>query len=47
MYHFVISIFPNKAVCLRLISAILVEIDEAWQTGKKYLSFPPSAKHFP
>lgn len=38
----VVSIFPNEAACLRLISAILVETDEAWQTNKKYLSFPPS-----
>jgi putative transposase len=39
----VVSIFPNEAACLRLISAILVETDEAWQTNKKYLSFPPGA----
>ena len=39
----VVSIFPNEAACLRLISAILVETDEAWQTNKKYLFFPPSA----
>ncbi len=36
----VVSIFPNEAACLRLISAILIEIDEAWQTEKRYLSFP-------
>jgi putative transposase len=35
----VVSIFPNEASCLRLISAILMEIDEAWQTGKRYLTF--------
>jgi len=35
----VVSIFPNEASCLRLISAILMEIDEKWQTGKVYLSF--------
>lgn len=35
----VVSIFPNEASCLRLISAILMETDEAWQTGKRYLSF--------
>jgi transposase-like protein len=35
----VVSIFPNEASCLRLISAILMEIDEEWQTGKVYLSF--------
>jgi putative transposase len=35
----VVSIFPNEASCLRLISAILMENDEAWQTGRRYLSF--------
>jgi transposase-like protein len=35
----VVSIFPNEASCLRLISAILMETDEEWQTGKVYLSF--------
>jgi len=33
----VASIFPNTASCERLITAILIEIDEAWQTGEKYL----------
>jgi len=34
----VVSIFPNESSCLRLISALLMEIDEAWQTGRIYLS---------
>jgi len=34
----VVSIFPNETACLRLISAILMEQDEAWQTGCVYLS---------
>jgi transposase-like protein len=34
----VVSIFPNETACLRLISAILMEIDEEWQTGKIYLT---------
>ena len=38
----VVSIFPNEAACLRLIGAILIEVDEARQTEKKYLSFPAS-----
>ncbi|HSG45769.1 MAG TPA: IS256 family transposase [Anaerolineales bacterium] len=33
----VVSIFPNEAACLRLISAVLMEIDEAWQTHRIYL----------
>ena len=35
----VVSIFPNEQSCLRLISAFLMEIDEKWQTGKRYLTF--------
>lgn len=35
----VVGIFPNEASCLRLVSAILMEIDEKWQIGKKYLTF--------
>ena len=42
----VVGIFPNEAACLRLVSAILMEIDDAWQTGRLYLTFekdePPS-----
>lgn len=35
----VVSIFPNEASCLRLVSAILMEISEEWETGKTYLTF--------
>ena len=35
----VVSIFPNEASCLRLVSAILMEVDEKWQTGRVYLTF--------
>jgi len=35
----VVGIFPNEAACLRLVSAILMETDEQWQTGRLYLSF--------
>ena len=34
----VASIFPNEQALLRLASALLVEIDEEWQTGKIYLN---------
>jgi putative transposase len=37
----VVSIFPNDVSCLRLISAFLMEYDEAWQTGKIYLTIDP------
>ena len=33
----VASIFPNDASCLRLVSAVLMEISEDWETGKVYL----------
>lgn len=35
----VVSSFPNEAGCLRRTSAVLMEIDEDWQTGRIYLSF--------
>ena len=31
--------FPNEAACLRLVSAVLMEISEEWETGKAYLTF--------
>jgi transposase-like protein len=34
----VVSIFPNQASCLRLVSAVLNEISEEWQTGRIYLT---------
>jgi transposase-like protein len=35
----VVSIFPNPASCLRLVSAILAEISEEWLTGRTYMNF--------
>jgi len=32
----VVGVFPNEASCLRLVSAILMEISEEWQIGKRY-----------
>jgi putative transposase len=34
----VARIFPNQDSCLRLVSAILMEISEDWETGKIYLN---------
>jgi transposase-like protein len=34
----VACIFPNEASCLRLVSAVLMEISETWETGRIYLS---------
>ncbi|MCB1082784.1 MAG: IS256 family transposase [Simkania sp.] len=36
----VASIFPNEESCLRLVSAVLMEISEEWEAGKAYLTFP-------
>jgi transposase-like protein len=38
----VVSIFPNKASCLRLVSAVLSEISEEWLTGRSYINFQGS-----
>jgi putative transposase len=35
----VVSIFPNSASCLRLVSAVLAEISEEWLTGRTYMNF--------
>jgi transposase-like protein len=35
----VAGIFPNEDSCSRLVSALLMEISETWETGKIYLSF--------
>jgi len=39
----VVSIFPNQASCLRLVSAVLNEISEEWLTGRTYLVFQGSS----
>lgn len=39
----VVSIFPNEVACLRLITALLMEMDEAWQVGKVYLTLGEEA----
>ena len=33
----VATLFPNEASLLRLVSAVLVEISDDWQTGRRYL----------
>ena len=36
----VARLFPNEASCLRLVSAVVMEIGEDWQTAeKRYLTF--------
>jgi len=36
----VVGIFPNGASLERLATAVLMEIDEDWQSGMRYLTFP-------
>ena len=38
----VVSIFPNPASCLRLVSAVLAEISDEWLIGRTYLTFQGS-----
>ncbi|MCZ7568883.1 MAG: IS256 family transposase [Ardenticatenaceae bacterium] len=38
----VVGIFPNENACLRLVTAILMEISEEWFTGRAYLTFSPT-----
>jgi putative transposase len=37
----VASIFPNLDSCLRLVSALLAELDDEWMTSKAYLNLNP------
>jgi hypothetical protein len=48
----VATLFPNEASQLRLATAVLMELSEEWETGKRYLTFetkqtcPISLRHF-
>ncbi len=35
----VVGIFPNETACLRLVSAITMEISDEWEAGNAYLTF--------
>ncbi len=39
----VATLFPNEASLLRLVSAILSENSDDWETGKTYLTMPRNA----
>lgn len=32
-----IGIFPNAKSCIRYVNCLLMEIDEDWQTGRRYM----------
>ena len=38
----VAGLFPNEASALRLVSAVLMEISEEWETNRKYLTMEPA-----
>jgi putative transposase len=38
----VAGLFPNDASALRLVSAVLMEISEDWETNRKYLTMEPA-----
>ncbi len=35
----VASLFPNEASCLRLVTAVVMEKSEDWQTGRRYIKW--------
>jgi transposase-like protein len=37
----IVGIFPNENACLRLITAIVMEYSDEWETGKAYISLIP------
>lgn len=37
----VATLFPNEESLLRLVSAVLIEFSEEWETGKRYLTLEP------
>ena len=37
----VATLFPNEASVLRLVTAVLVELSDEWETGMRYLTFNP------
>jgi putative transposase len=41
----VVSIFPNRQACLRLVSALAVEQSEEWVTGRRYLDMEELREH--
>ena len=44
----VARLFPNEASCLRLVSAVLMEIAEDWQTAdKRYITFSEGSTNIP
>lgn len=43
----VVRIFPNRASCLRLVTALAIEQSEEWITGRRYLDMGEFEGHCP
>lgn len=43
----VVGIFPNQESCLRYASLRLMEIDEKWQTGRRYMKMRKEDQFLP
>jgi putative transposase len=41
----VVRIFPNRESCLRLVSALALEVSEEWVTGRRYLDMEELREH--
>jgi putative transposase len=41
----VVRIFPNRESCLRLVTALAVEVSEEWVTGRRYLDIDELREH--
>ena len=37
----VATLFPNEGSLLRLVTGVLMEVSEEWETGKRYVTFEP------
>jgi putative transposase len=37
----VATLFPNEASLLRLVTGVLMELSEEWETSKRYLTMEP------
>jgi len=40
------GLFPNEASLLRLVSAVLMELSEEWEMGKRYLNMDMENEDF-